>query len=124
MIVNDSKSTSPQATEAALRSLKKNIVLIMGGKDKGLDYKLLKEQVDKKVIKLILFGENKFELAKFFNKSKKIIAVDLEDAVEEGLKELYKGQPLVFSRGTSSFDQFNSYSDRGEQFKEYVKKLS
>ena len=46
MIVNDSKSTSPQATEAALRSLKKNIVLIMGGKDKGLDYKLLKEQVE------------------------------------------------------------------------------
>lgn len=124
MVVNDSKSTSPQATEAALRSLKKNIVLIMGGKNKGLDYNLLKEQVDKKVIKLILFGENKFELAKFFNKSKKIIAVDLEDAVEEGLKKFYKGQTLLFSPGTSSFDQFNSYSDRGEQFKEYVKKLS
>jgi len=124
VIINDSKSTSPQATEAALRSLKKNTVLIMGGKNKGLDYNLLKEQVDKKVIKLILFGENKFELAKFFNKSKKIIAVDLEDAVEEGLKKFYKGQTLLFSPGTSSFDQFNSYSDRGEQFKEYVKKLS
>jgi len=123
-IVNDSKSTSPQATEVALRSLKKNIVLIMGGKNKGLDYSLLKRQVDKKVIKLILFGENKFELAKFFNKSKKIIAVDLRDAVEEGLKKFYKGHTLLLSPGTSSFDQFDSYSDRGDKFKEYVKKLS
>jgi UDP-N-acetylmuramoylalanine--D-glutamate ligase len=80
--------------------------------------------MNKKVTILILFGENKFELAKFFNKSKQIIAIDLFDAVEKGLKNCSHGHTLLFSPGTSSFDQFNSYSERGDKFKEYVQKLS
>ena len=124
IIIDDSKSTSPQATKAALKSLRKNVVLVMGGKDKGLNYNLLKQEINKKVTTLILFGENKFELAKFFKKPKKIIATDLFDAVEKGLKNSLNGATLLFSPGTSSFDQFNSYSERGDKFKEYVKKLS
>ncbi len=124
IVINDSKSTSPQATETALKSLRKNVILLMGGKDKKLNYNLLKKEINKKVTILILFGENKFELAKFFNKSKQIIAIDLFDAVEKGLKNCSHGHTLLFSPGTSSFDQFNSYSERGDKFKEYVQKLS
>ena len=123
-IINDSKSTSPQATEVAIESFKKNIVLIMGGKDKKLDYSSLLAPIRKKVVLLILFGENKFELAKVFDKNKIYLAPNLYEAVRKGLKESNKKGPLIFSPGTSSFDQFNSYSQRGEVFKKYVKELS
>ena len=124
MIINDSKSTSPQATQVAIRSLSRKPTLIMGGKDKKLDYSELKNDNDTEVGTLILFGENKFELAKTFKNKEKIIATDLLDAVSHGLQSYNKGKHLLFSPGTSSFDQFISYSERGDKFKEYVKKLS
>ena len=123
IIINDSKSTSPEATQVAINSLDGKSVLIMGGKDKKLDYSLIRNSVKTKINTLILFGENKFELAKTFDTKVKIIAADLFDAVLKGLKSSAKGGTLLFSPGTSSFDQFKSYSERGDKFKEYVKKL-
>tara|TARA_Y100000588_G_C14238316_1_gene918266 strand:+ start:1127 stop:2389 length:1263 start_codon:yes stop_codon:yes gene_type:complete len=123
IIINDSKSTSPEATQVAINSLDGKSVLIMGGKDKKLDYSLIRNSVKTKINTLILFGENKFELAKTFDTKVKIIAADLFDAVLQGLKSSAKGGTLLFSPGTSSFDQFKSYSERGDKFKEYVKKL-
>ena len=123
IIINDSKSTSPEATQVAINSLDGKSVLIMGGKDKKLDYSLIRNSVKTKINTLILFGENKFELAKTFDTKVKIIAADLFDAVLQGLKSSTKGGTLLFSPGTSSFDQFKSYSERGDKFKEYVKKL-
>ena len=123
-IINDSKSTSPQATEVAIKSFSNKIVLIMGGKDKKLDYVSLAKLVKSKVKRLILYGENKFELAKFFNPKSTYLAANLFEAVSIGLKEAKKENPLVFSPGTSSFDQFDSYTQRGETFKKYVKELS
>ena len=123
-IVNDSKSTSPQATEVAIKSFSNKIILIMGGKDKKLDYVSLARLIKNKVKLLILFGENKFELAKILNPKTMYLAPSLFEAVSTGLKETKRGIPLVFSPGTSSFDEFSSFTERGETFKKYVKELS
>ncbi|MFL2630941.1 MAG: UDP-N-acetylmuramoyl-L-alanine--D-glutamate ligase [Thermodesulfobacteriota bacterium] len=122
-IINDSKSTSPLATEVALKSIQKDLVLIMGGKDKELKYNSLLPLVNKKVKLLVLYGENKFELAKLFKKNKMILAVNLSDAVKVATKNKLRSQVLLFSPGTSSFDQFKSFAERGEKFKEYVKRV-
>jgi len=124
IIINDSKSTSPQATEVAIRSFNQKIILIMGGKDKGLNYNSLKSILRQRLKLLILFGENKFELSKFFSSQQKIIATNLYDAVSIGLKELRNKEVLLFSPGTSSYDQYDSFTQRGEAFTDYVKELS
>ena len=124
IIFNDSKSTSPQATEVAIKSFAEKIVLIMGGKDKGLDYSSLNKSLKRKVKLLILFGENKFELAKTFRDIKIYLAADLHASVKEGIKRTNTSEVLLFSPGTSSFDRYKSYSERGEEFKKYVKELS
>ena len=67
IIINDSKSTSPQATEVAIKSFNKKIILIMGGKNKGLNYNSLQKLIKDKVKLLILCGENKFEHSKIFD---------------------------------------------------------
>ncbi len=123
-IFNDSKSTSPQATGVAINSFSEKIVLIMGGKDKNLDYSSLNKDFKRKVKLLILFGENKFELAKTFRNVKIYLASDLRSSVKEGIKRTNSSDVLLFSPGTSSFDQYKSYSERGEEFKKYVKELS
>ena len=96
----------------------------MGGKDKKLDYVSLARLIKNKVKLLILFGENKFELAKILNPKTMYLAPSLFEAVSTGLKETKRGIPLVFSPGTSSFDEFSSFTERGETFKKYVKELS
>ena len=69
------------------------------------------------------YGENKFELAKLFKKNKMFLAVNLSDAVKVATKNKLRSQVLLFSPGTSSFDQFKSFAERGEKFKEYVKRV-
>ena len=124
IIFNDSKSTSPHATEMAINSFKNRIVLIMGGKDKNLDYSSLHKSLRKKVKFLILFGENKFQLAKIFNDMKVYLAPDLFLSVKKAINMTKANDILLFSPGTSSFDQFKSFEERGEKFKKYVKQLS
>ena len=124
IIFNDSKSTSPHATEMAINSFKNRIILIMGGKDKNLDYSSLHKSLRKKVKFLILFGENKFQLAKIFNDMKVYLAPDLFLSVKKAINMTKANDILLFSPGTSSFDQFKSFEERGEKFKKYVKQLS
>lgn len=124
LIFNDSKSTSPQATEVAINSFDKGIILIMGGKHKNLEYSSLKKLINNKVKFLILYGENKFELAKILNVKNSYIASNLYDAVNYGLNKSNPKNVLLFSPGTSSFDEFKSFAQRGETFKKYVQQLS
>ena len=124
IIINDSKSTSPQATEVAIKSFNRKIILIMGGKNKGLNYNSLLKLIKDKVKLLILCGENKFELSKIFDSNSNLIASNLLEAVTLGLKNLKSEEVLLFSPGTSSFDQYDSFTHRGEIFTDYVKKLS
>lgn len=121
---NDSKSTSPGATLRALESFSNPIILISGGKDKGLDYGVLRGRIEEKVKHLILFGESRFrmqnELGSIVDTS---IAASIEDALEKATLNLRSGDTVLFSPACSSFDMYVSYEERGRNFKDIVQKL-
>lgn len=131
---NDSASTNPHTTTAALKSFSgKNIALIAGGVDKGLDYAPLAKELanlkKKKEIKLVvLIGENKNKIHTTIRKANVdvIEKLTLEEAVKaalESLKGTDKDGVVLFSPGAASFDMFLNYADRGEKFRRIAKDL-
>jgi UDP-N-acetylmuramoylalanine--D-glutamate ligase len=122
--VNDSKATNLDAVEKALRAQSKPVVLIAGGKDKGFSFDPLRSLVKEKVRSAILIGE----IARSIDRSwagavKSEIANSLADAVERARAGAKPGEIVLFSPGTSSFDMFKSYADRGDQFRALVRAL-
>ena len=130
---NDSASTNPQTTIAAVNAFKEPKIVIMGGKDKGLDYSPLAKALKNSNTKLvILFGENKNKIKRQIAKSKAQIALvkDLKSAVNLAYKTAKSMLHascfmihVIFSPAAASFDMFKDYADRGKKFKELVKKL-
>jgi len=122
-IYNDSKSTNPHSVLSAISSLEGKIILIMGGKEKGLDYSKLLPFMRGKVKMIILIGETKERLYNLFSPYMTAKKADsLEEAVEEALNSAKKGDSILFSPGTSSFDMFKNYIDRGEKFDAILEK--
>ena len=123
-VYNDSKSTSPAATVRALESLPTPIILIAGGKDKGVSFEPLKALVKEKVRLLILIGESKVRMKDELGED---VSSELADSLGEALRITYDNvtseDSVLFSPACSSFDMFNSYEDRGMKFKEIVKSL-
>ncbi len=122
--LNDSKATNLHALESALRALTRPIVLIAGGKEKGLDYTPLSEVLRERTLATVTFGEIGAKLGKLFSQSVQTESVDtLEEAVRAAQSLAPAGATVLFSPGTSSFDQFSSYVERGEAFRKYVNQL-
>lgn len=119
--VNDSKATNIHALEAAIRSQVKPIVLIAGGKDKGLDYHSLLPLLKEKVQHVVVFGQIAQQLYDTFNQTVPTHQVDsLKDTVLIAQKLAEKESIVLFSPGTSSFDMFSGYEERGRAFKSIV----
>ena len=122
--VNDSKATNLDALEKALASQTKPVVLIAGGKDKGFTFDLLRSLVKGKVKSAVLIGEMAESIRCSWDGAvKSEIAVSLPDAVERARSLASAGDVVLFSPGTSSFDMFKSYVDRGDQFRKLVQTL-
>lgn len=122
--LNDSKATNLHALDSALRSQSRPVVLIAGGKQKGLDYTELLPRLDEKVHSAIVFGEIKQELEKTFSQAVPTEVVDtLDDAVKLAQTHANFGDVVLFSPGTSSFDQFAGYEARGDHFRQLVLNL-
>ena len=128
---NDSIGTSPTRTIAGLNSFDEKIVLIAGGYDKNLDYAPLAKPILEHVSKLILMGKT---ANKIYNAVTKEIAgtdivfpmykcTSLEEAVNRARKISTKGEIVLFSPASASFDMFKNFAERGEKFKEYVNNL-
>ena len=122
--VNDSKATNLDAVDKALRTQTKPVILIAGGKDKGFSFDPLRSLVKEKVRSTILIGE----MAESIRRSwagviESEIARSLADAVERAHASAKPGETVLFSPGTSSFDMFKSYADRGDQFRKLVRAL-
>ena len=122
--INDSKATNIDAVEKALRAQTKPVILIAGGKDKGFTFDPLRSLVKEKVRSTILIGEMAESIRHSWNgAAKSEIANSLADAVERAHTIAKPGEVVLFSPGTSSFDMFKSYADRGDQFRALVQAL-
>ena len=122
--LNDSKATNLHALESALRSQVRPVVLIAGGKDKGLDYAPVVPLLRDKAVAAVTFGQIGPGLAELFST---VLPTDsratLAEAVAAALARAPRGSTVLFSPGTSSFDQFSGYEDRGDTFCRLVHEL-
>ncbi len=122
--INDSKATNVNSVWYALESIKTDIVLILGGKDKGNDYSILDELVSQKVKTIIAMGIDNSPIHKAFGDIVEIIDTkSMHDAVKSAYLLADKGDTVLLSPACASFDLFKNYEDRGEQFKEEVRNL-
>lgn len=122
--INDSKATNPEATAYALKNMKKPVILIAGGKDKGMDYAAISELVQNKVKALIVFGQAQRIIKSAYDKILPVRqAIDLAQALSFAIQESEPGDAVLLSPMCSSFDMFRNYEHRGEVFKKEVKKL-
>ena len=123
--INDSKATNVNSCWYALKSMKTKVVLILGGKDKGNDYREIEELVKTKVHALVFLGVDNSKLHKFFDgKIETIVdAGSMEEAVNKAYALATEGDSVLLSPCCASFDLFKNYEDRGDQFKYWVRKL-
>jgi len=124
--INDSKATNVNATYHALNSMKKTTVWIVGGVDKGNDYSDLLQFVRTKVRAIVCLGvNNKKILSVFENEVDVITETDsMHQAVNTAYALAKSGDNVLLSPACASFDLFESYEDRGNQFKKEVNNLS
>lgn len=123
--MNDSKATNVNSCWYALQSINTKLVLILGGTDKGNDYSEIEELVKKKVRALVFLGLNNDKLHAFFDGKIDLIkdACSMKEAVDKAYQLAQKGDTVLLSPCCASFDLFNNYEDRGEQFKQCVRDL-
>ena len=125
LYVNDSKATNVDACWYALESMKTKVVLILGGKDKGNDYNAIKDLVREKCSALVYLGADNAKLHAFFDP----LGLPVRDthSMRECVEACYElaepGETVLLSPCCASFDLFKNMEDRGEQFKELVRKL-
>jgi UDP-N-acetylmuramoylalanine--D-glutamate ligase len=118
--INDSKATTLAAMEQAIRSVRGPLLLIAGGKDKGFTFDPIAPLVRERVDLAILIGEMRHRIATDWASTPTIIAESLDEAVEIAAQKAPPGGTILFSPGTSSFDMFRDYIDRGESFRRLV----
>ena len=123
--INDSKATNVNATFFALESMTAPTVWILGGVDKGNDYNEIMSLVHEKVKAIICLGvDNKKIIDAFGNVVEMMVEVDnMFDAVVTAKHLAEKGDTVLLSPACASFDLFQDYQDRGNQFKAAVKNL-
>lgn len=123
--INDSKATNVNATFYALDSMTSPTVWIVGGVDKGNDYKDLFPLVNEKVKAIICLGKDNTKLLQAFGSMVETIVETqfMTEAVKIAYKLTEKGDAVLLSPACASFDLFENYEDRGRQFKEAVRNL-
>ncbi len=123
--INDSKATNINSTWYALEYVEKPIVWIAGGVDKGNDYDLLKPLVAEKVKAIVCLGLDNRHLHKAFEGlvDQMIDTESAREAVATAYYMAQKGDTVLLSPACASFDLFEDYEDRGNQFKAAVKEL-
>ncbi len=123
--INDSKATNLHALEACLRSQERPIVLIAGGKDKELDYTPLRAELNGQVRGMVLIGEIAEQLQRTFGDLLPCRrGADMAEAVALATELSQEGDAVILSPGTSSFDMYTGYAQRGEVFREAVNALN
>lgn len=123
--INDSKATNVNAVWYALESFAPEVVLILGGVDKGNDYDMLRDLVSSKVRGIVCIGKDTTRIHDSLEDVAKLIvnSSSMRDAVEIASHIAQKGDTVLLSPACASFDWFKNYEDRGDQFKAAVMEL-
>jgi UDP-N-acetylmuramoylalanine--D-glutamate ligase len=123
--INDSKATNVNSTWYALESMRKPTILIMGGVDKGNDYSMLRDLVKEKVKAIVCLGLDNRKIHEAFQNDVPVIinTTSADEAVKSAFHMANPGDVVLLSPACASFDLFNNYEDRGEQFKKAVRDL-
>ena len=122
--INDSKATTVDATIKAVQSFKKRIVLILGGRDKGADFRLLRRPLRRIVKKVILLGESKTKIATALRGVVPAAeARTLGEATRLAFAAARRGEIVLLAPACTSFDMFTNFEARGRAFKREVRKL-
>ena len=121
---NDSKSTNVLSVSRALESFEENVILIMGGKNTGLNYKPLANSIRRRVKSLILVGEAKEEINRHIGDNTETFLIGtFDEAVFISYHKSRINDTVLLSPGCPSFDMFSNYIERGNYFKKLVKKF-
>jgi UDP-N-acetylmuramoylalanine--D-glutamate ligase len=121
---NDSKATSVDATRKALESFDSPLWVILGGKDKGSDYRELRPLLAGRARAVLLIGSAAPVIASHLEGAVRLIPCgDLRTAVETAWREARPGDTVLLAPACASFDQFSSYEERGRVFKSIVHSL-
>jgi len=121
---NDSKATSVDATLKALEAFAGNLWVILGGKDKGLDYSQLRAALGAKAHAALLIGAAAAKIAEQLQGAVRLVdAKTLDQAIAQAYREAQPEDTVLLAPACASFDQFRSYEHRGEIFKQIVNRL-
>ncbi len=123
--INDSKATNVNSTWYALESMNTDVVLILGGVDKGNDYSMLLDLVRSKVKAIVCLGKDNKRIHEAFEDEVEIIVntFSASEAANIAYHLAKKGDTVLLSPACASFDLFKNYEDRGNQFKSAVREL-
>lgn len=126
--LNDSRSIRVNNTWESLQALEtgsKNVMLILGGQDRGTDYSVLQEMVHIKVKGLVCLSPDPDTLYHLFRRDSMFFAhaITIEESVTIASIWARSGDLVLFSPGCPSYDAFDNYKNRGDQFKKAVRKL-
>ena len=122
--INDSKATTVDATIKALQSYDRRTVLILGGRDKGADFRLLRRPLRKSVKQVILLGESADKIAAALRGAVPLAgAGSMHEAVRLAFAAAWRGDIVLLAPACTSFDMFKNFEARGRAFKREVRKL-
>jgi len=121
---DDSKATNVDAVARALECFSRPVILIMGGRNKGNDFRLLADKVHRHTRRVIVMGEAKSEIMSVISDQTRTTPVDtMKDAVLQAHKTAIPGDVVLLSPACASFDMYSSYAQRGDDFCEAVREL-
>ena len=122
--INDSKATNVDACQRALETFPPPIILIMGGYDKGMPYRPLRNLIREKVAALVLLGQAAPRIERELIGSAAIYRVDdMREAVELSYSLSQPGNSILLSPACSSFDMYSDFEERGKDFKRWVREI-
>ncbi len=114
---NDSKATNTDAVIRALEFFENRVVLILGGRKKDTDFALLLSAVKTKVVQIIAMGEAAQDIVRVFSKVCKVTCVSgMKQAVKDAFDAARPADVVLLSPACASFDMYDSYGDRGDDF--------
>jgi UDP-N-acetylmuramoylalanine--D-glutamate ligase len=122
---NDSKATNVDAVDRALECFQQPVVLIMGGRDKGSNFTILQNRIRKHIKTLVVMGEAAEHIRGVFGEIATVInATSMQDAVSKAYQAAAPGDVVLLSPGCASFDSYENYGQRGDDFRRAVHALN